>query len=426
MSHSGNLPCLLLLATTLTATSAFAQAPATWPQWRGPTRDSRLPTGVTWPDKLDKETLKLLWRVDLESSYSGPIVTADRVFVTETVGKQEVVKALRRSDGHTLWKTSWEGQMTVPPYAKVNGDWIRATPVYDGASLYVGGMRDLLVSLNATTGKENWRVDFPKLYKTELPVFGNACSPLVDGDSVFVQVVAGVVALNKKSGKVLWRAELDKTKVFGAATSSPIIGTIAGKRQLIVAHRQVLAGLDLANGSVLWKHNIPAFRNTSTVTPVLLGDGGVFMSLYAGRSFRFDVSAAEGKQTVKTAWHNAANANMTTPVLIGDHLYLHLENRRIACLEVKTGKQTWRTMKTFGNYWSMVTNGDRILALDQDGTLYLLRANPNRYEQLDSRRISEAETWAHLAIVGDELHVRELKGHAVYRWKQPGASDKNK
>ena len=49
-------------------------AEATWPQWRGPTRDSLLPA-QSWPEKLDAERLKQTWRVELGPSYSGPIVS---------------------------------------------------------------------------------------------------------------------------------------------------------------------------------------------------------------------------------------------------------------------------------------------------------------------------------------------------------------
>ena len=36
---------------------------------------------------------------------------------------------------------------------------------------------------------------------------------------------------------------------------------------------------------------------------------------------------------------------------------------------------------------------------------------------LDKRKISEDETWAHLAVAGDQVFVRELKALAVYQWQ---------
>jgi hypothetical protein len=68
----------------------------------------------------------------------------------------------------------------------------------------------------------------------------------------------------------------------------------------------------------------------------------------------------------------------------------------------------------------MVAQGDRILALDQRGVLYLVRANPQAFELLDSRKISDQETWAHLAVCGDQLFVRELNAVAAYQWGVAG------
>jgi len=66
----------------------------------------------------------------------------------------------------------------------------------------------------------------------------------------------------------------------------------------------------------------------------------------------------------------------------------------------------------------MATRGDRILALDQKGVLYLLNASPKKYDVLDQRKVGEAETWGHVAVCGDEVFVRDMKGISAYRWTQ--------
>ena len=130
-----------------------------WTQWRGPEHDGKA-DGQAWPSTLQGDALQQTWRVELGPGYSGPIVVGDRVFVTETAGKKmEVVRALDRKTGKELWKQEWEGSMSVPFFAKSNGDWIRATPAYSEGRLFVAGMRDVLVCLDADTGKELWRFD---------------------------------------------------------------------------------------------------------------------------------------------------------------------------------------------------------------------------------------------------------------------------
>ena len=123
-------------------------AAESWDQWRGPNRDGRI-SGAKWPLGLEETRLKRRWRLPLDPSYSGPVMNAERVFTTETVDKKrEQVTALRRSDGSVVWKRDWEGSMSVPFFARSNGDWIRATPALEGDTLYVAGMRDVLVALN--------------------------------------------------------------------------------------------------------------------------------------------------------------------------------------------------------------------------------------------------------------------------------------
>src|SRR5436309_12352866 len=73
--------------------------PDVWPQWRGPSRDGQW-TGPAWPERLSRDSLKLLWRVPLGPSYSGPIVSEGLVFTTETKNKEsEVVSAVDRKTG---------------------------------------------------------------------------------------------------------------------------------------------------------------------------------------------------------------------------------------------------------------------------------------------------------------------------------------
>ena len=112
----------------------------------------------------------------------------DRVFVAETAnGDTEVVKALDRKTGKELWQVSWKGKISVPFFAKKSGDWIRSTPAFDGSTLYVGSMEEVLVALDGKTGRELWRVDFPNRFHQPKPEFGFAGSPLLDGEFLYVQ-----------------------------------------------------------------------------------------------------------------------------------------------------------------------------------------------------------------------------------------------
>lgn len=402
-----------LLAFGLTA---LAAEPEDWNQWRGPRRDGTV-APAAWPDALSESRLTRAWHVKLDPSYSGPIVAGDRVFTTATRGqKEEVVRAVDRATGETLWDVSWPGSMIVPFFAAANGSWIRSTPAWDGQRLYVGGMRDVLVCLDGATGDEVWRVDFMQKYGTALPSFGFVCSPLVTEDAVYVQAGAATFKLNKHTGAELWRTLEDKGGMNGSAFSSPVLTRLGRTEQLLVQTRQKLAGVDPQNGKVLWSQSIPAFQGMNILPPTVWNDR-VFTSAYGGKSFLFDVQpGGDGAWKPSPAWSVPIEGYMSSPIVIGDHLYLHLRNQRFSCIDLQTGQETWRT-RPYGKYWSMVACGDKVLALDQQGELLLIRANPERFELLDSRKVSDQETWAHLAVRGDEIFIRDLKGLAAWKWK---------
>jgi outer membrane protein assembly factor BamB len=390
---------------------------SSWDQWRGPNRDGQF-IGPRWTDSLSDASLVQEWRVDLPQSYSGPIVSPSSVFVTATEDKKtEIVLALDRKTGNQRWRAEWPGAMSVPFFAASNGSWIRSTPAFDGKSLYVAGMRDVLVSLNAETGAEQWRIDFVKEFGTPLPSFGFVCSPLVDGDALYVQAGASFVKLDKLTGTVRWQTLKDDGGMMGSAFSSPIMTTLAGVRQVVVQTREKLAGISPETGAVLWEQKVPSFRGMNILTPVVFDDT-VFTSSYQNKSWLFGVAKANGQFSVNELWAEKAQGYMSTPVVVEGHAYIHLQNQRFACINLKTGERTW-TSTPYGKYASLVAQGDRILALDQTGKLLLMKANPQKFELLDERKVSEQETWAHLAVCDDELFVRELKGLIAFRWRHP-------
>ena len=386
-----------------------------WPQWRGPNRDGFLPKDAPWPAKISEGSLTQSWRVELGKGYPGPIVSDQLVFSIESMENQESVKAFDRKSGKLAWSVEWDGKMKVPFFAAKNGSWVRSTPAFDGENLFVCGMRDVLHSIHAKTGKINWKVDFVERYDTPLPAFGMVCSPLIEGDHLYIQAGSGFVKLDKKTGKSIWRTLTDKGGMFGSAFSSPVIKEINGVKQLVVQTRTDLAGVDPQSGKKLWSKPIKAFRGMNILTPTIL-DNQIFTSSYGGKSLMLDIQKTGDKQSVQLAWENKQEGYMSGPIMIDGFCYIHLKKQRITCLDMKNGETKWISSESFGKYMSMVSNGKEILALDESGILYLIKPSPEKFIILEKRTISESPTWAHLALSGNQLFVRELEALACYSW----------
>lgn len=415
MTQFLRLLILLVAADSVTPyASADPAAADLWPQWRGPARDGQI-AQRTWPKDLSEQRLSLSWSVPLGPGYSGPIVTADRVVVTETKGKKyEVVRAFDRSTGTPVWETQWAGSMSVPFFAASNGSWIRATPAYDGERLYVAGMRDLLVCLDARTGESLWKLDFVAATGSKLPDFGFASSPLVMGNHVYVQAGGGLAKLDKFSGRIIWQALDDGGGMYGSAFSSPIVSTISGVEQLVVQTRTKLAGVDLEDGKVLWSQEIPAFRGMNILTPTVIDDA-IFTSSYGGRSTMYAIARDDSGWKVSEAWKHKSQGYMSSPVVVDGHIYLHLRNQRLVCLDVKTGDERWTT-KPFGKYWSLTANGNSLLALDQKGELLLIEASSEAFKLIDRRSVAD-DAWAHVAIAENQIFVRALGEIKAFHWE---------
>ena len=210
--------------------------------------------------------------------------------------------------------------------------------------------------------------------------------------------------------------------MYNSAFSSPYLTSIFNQEQILVQTRNVLAGVSLETGNELWSHNVPAFRGMNILTPTI-HQNLVFTSSYGGATFGFELNKTENSWNIKEKWKDPAQGYMSSPIIISDHVYLHLRNRRMACFNIKTGKREWITSKRFGEYMSMIAQDNLIIALNDRGVLLLIKANPEEFELLDSRKISDDSTWAHLAVTNNRIWVRELRSLTVFKWGLPVDTD---
>jgi len=405
---------ILLFSAIITQNSIFSEQ-TDWNQWRGSNRDAVV-TGKTWPNDLKASHFALKWNVKMGSSYSGPIMDGNTIYVTESSGDNEVVRALDRTTGKEKWRHTWGGKMRVPFFAAKNGSWIRSTPALANDKLFVAGMRDHLLCIDTKTGKRLWEINFPKEFKTPVPSFGCVCSPMVDDKYVYMQAGAAFCKIEQDTGKMVWQSMKDKGGMYDSAFSSPVFATLRDKEQILVQSRTELAGVDIDSGGILWRQPIKAFRGMNILTP-LPYNNGVYTSAYGGRSHFFGIKRDQQSWKSAEQWENKGQAYMGSPILFEDHVYLHLRNQRFACYNLKTGKEAWVSDERFGKYMSLVRQGNKILGLDQNGMLYLINATPERLVIMDSKKISNQETWAHLAVSDGQVAIRELNAIALYDWK---------
>jgi outer membrane protein assembly factor BamB len=396
-----------LLTSLLAATVPFiGSALADWPGWRGPNRDGR--ASETLPKVLPAES-KPVWKLAIGRGYSGPVVAGNTlVYVDEQQGS-ETAHALDRATGRELWKTAyakaWSDEFEPGP---------RCTPLLDGELAYVQSAQGVVACLSVTNGQKLWSIDFKDLGMTWVTERhanvgaavrrGHTGSPVIDGDRIFLQTSAlagkSIVALDKRTGKTLWQALDDQT-----AYSSPVVATLAGRRQFVTATCEGLVGLDVSSGAELWRTRFQTGANRNVLTPIIVGDDVLFASHTTGLRCQ-RITSGEKTQTSTERWLNRQlRINMPTPVAVGRQLYGVGPSRDFVCVDLEDGLPRW-TERGFGEVANVITDGAVLLVQLDSGEVRLLAANNVRYEEL-GRFQACGKTYSHPALQAGVLYTRD-------------------
>jgi outer membrane protein assembly factor BamB len=406
---------LLKFALSLALFIAFVQNALAqdWPQWRGANRDGVITGFVapkTWPDQL-----KQRWKVTVGIGHSSPLVAGNRVYLHSRHGENEVVAAYDLSNGKTLWQDSYPVAYTMNPAATGHGKGPKSTPVYNNGKLYTLGITGVLSCYDAAKGKLLWRKDFAEKFKAKAPLFGTAMSPVVDRGLVIVHAggndQGGMVALDANTGAEKWAWTED-----GPGYASPIVVEIAGKRQVVTQSQQNIIGVWADNGSLLWKIPFTTEYVQNIVTPIQYKDLLIFSGINKG-VFAVRVGWRDDRWVTDTVWQNKeVSMYMNSPLLHGDLLFgmSHRNKGQFFCLDATTGKTLWTGDPRQGENAAMLIAGNLIFSLTNDADLIVTSAADKGAKVIKKYHVAEKPTWAHPAITGKNILVKDETALAMW------------
>lgn len=387
-------------------------ADADWPQILGPSRDGS--TTEPLPYEFPEDGPSIRWRVTAGEGFGGVAVVGDSVFLGDRVEDRERVAALKTADGTVLWRkefpVSYRGGIVAD-----GGP--RTVPTVAEGRVFSLGVAGNLRAFDGAEGTVLWQVDLVEAFEAQEGYFGFGSSPLVDGDRLIVNVGgetkskgASIVAFSVESGEVLWQVGDD-----GAGYSSPIGTSLAGRRQVVVASRFAIRGIDAESGTVFWQDDFGR-RGPSVVgaVPLSVGEDRLFFTASYGVGARLVRITADSFRlgVPETAWNQDGrlSSQYSTPVRVGDHLYGNHGREDVGrtdyrALELESGHVAW-SEKGFGVAHTIVER-NKLLIQKLDGTLVLARAHPQSFQKYDQARVVDGVAVRALpAYSGGVLYLR--------------------
>jgi outer membrane protein assembly factor BamB len=422
------LVAMSVAALTLKVATADGEGDKYWPQWRGPHA-----TGVAKfadPPTEWSETKNIKWKVEIPGRGSAsPIVWGDRLFlltalpagasgadshkplggVTPRVTHIYKVLAINRRDGTTAWERVAREEVPHEASHQDNGTWASSSAVTDGQHV-IASFESRGLYCYDMNGTLVWQKDLgDKRMRNE---FGEGSTPALHGNTLVVvwdHYVPGesfVIALDKRTGKELWRQKRDEIDTW----ATPLIVEHGGGVQVVINGMNRLRSYDLATGQIVWE---TAGLTMNAIPSPVHGDGMVFAtSGFRGNSLKaIRLAGAKGDitGTSNVVWTlDRDTPYVPSPLLYDDVLYiLKTNNGLLSAFDAKTGKphyQVQRLEKAANVFASPVGAAGRVYIAGRDGTTVVLKHGPT-FQVVAENTLDDGFD-ASPALVDRELYLR--------------------
>jgi outer membrane protein assembly factor BamB len=411
-----------------------------WPVFLGPTRDSKSSeTGIItdWPPAGPP----IVWQKELGTGYGIGTISHGRYFHFDRWNDTARVTCLNAATGEEVWRfeypTNYEDTLGYN-----NGP--RCSPVVDGERLFVYGAGGNLHCLDVSDGSLIWRFDTFEEFNVVQNFFGVGSSPVVSGDLLICMVGgsppgspdlydsggnvtgngSGIVAFDKSTGKVKYKITDEL-----ASYASLQLATIDGRAWCFAFCRGGLVGFEPQSGQVdfhyPWRSRLLESVNASM--PVVVGN-----EVFISETYQIGSSLlAVRPQGVEVVWKDstkvrekAMKTHWNTAVYHDGYLYgcsgRNPPDADLRCIEWKTGKVMWveRQPPLSRERSSLMYVDGHFVCLGEYGSLRLLKANPNKYEEVAQVTLTRKEPdFGDSALFGPQPRLRPLLRYPA--WAAP-------
>lgn len=377
----------------------------TWHQWRGPTSDNHAASDVTLPHRWNLDTGEgIIWKTKLPGrGHSTPIFTPDGVFLTTAdsqAGTQSVLK-LNRETGE-LQNEFILHRGTLPQRIHPNNSHASPSMAYDGEHYFALFYTDDSIVLTSLSpdGRIHWQKRVCE-FKPDSFRFGYGASPILEEDLVIVAAEydgkdSGIYALDRKSGKQIWKIPRPSNLNF----SSAIVATIAGTRQMLIAGAERFCGYDPLSGRKLWE----AETTTEAICGTVVWDDRRVMISGGNPQAGTWCVTADGME--KLVWSNRVMCYEQSLLAIKNYCFAVADSGVAYCWRNQDGKEMWKR-RLFGGGISAspLLADNQVVVASERGTIFIFAAFPDRFEPIAEIQTGDSIFATPIAI-GNRLYVR--------------------
>ena len=384
--------------------SASGSAEEQWAQWRGPKRD-----GIGNEKGLLKDwksAPKLLWTYENAGvGYSGPAIVDGKLYIMGTKNESEVLISLDANTGKELWT------LTLGDVFGNNwGDGPRSTPAVDGDRVYALSGSGDLVCASVSDGKAIWKKNMSQ-FGGSVPFWGYTESVLVDGDQLICTAAGsngGMLALNKKSGDVIWHSKLGTD---GNHYSSVVPAKLNGVPQYVQLTMNEIQGVSAKDGKRLWSSPWPG--KTAVIPTPIIKENVVYVT--AGYGVGCSAVRIGPGNAVEVLYENKVMKNHHGGVvLIGDHVYGFSDGAGWVCQNLLTGESVWNE-RGVGKGAIGYADGMFYCQSEESGDVALIEASSAGWKQHGLLTLSAksgirkpaGRIWTHPVILNGKLYLRD-------------------
>jgi outer membrane protein assembly factor BamB len=391
--------------------------------WRGVSHDGRVNAAKLRTD-WDKNPPKLLWKADtlggksspLGGGYSSPVVVGGSLYIQDYRDGKERVLCLDADSGEYKWECSFPANYSGTDATYAIGP--RATPSIDGELIYTVSGAGTLLCIEKQADKPaaiKWQHELLKEFEGTIPRWGVACSPLLEGELVLAITggkAGSVVAFDKKSGEVQWRAGKNP-----AGYSSPVAATIGGQRVIFALTGDALLAIRPSDGKVTDEYAWKTDNYGNIATPLVVDDY-VFISSAYQKGCALLRAEAKGDEVrfvqVYARLGRAFQNHHSTSVYKNHHLFGFdgmIGGARLKCVDFNTGKvkEDWEATGMALGSGTILLADKYMIIQTEGGDLCLAEANPEEFHLVTRMKkvLSGNNNWATPALADGRLYLRD-------------------